>query len=190
MLSDSRRRASRSDQVRGQPRMTGRIGTGVAISGATVHPSPGPDFFLGCAGLRPACGRDARAPGRRYPPCRKRNRRRRRRGCRSETGVYESTTRSHHFPPRDIRMPLLPFGTQAGRGFSNDLHRLENGELTPPILREFVIRQPFRERHGITCRNQHVHQTRRVVTPHGSLGKTRGSPACGCGFGCLRRRRE
>ena len=29
-----------------------------------------------------------------------------------------------------------------------------------------------------------------VVTPHGSPEKTRGSPFCGCGFGCLRRRRE
>ena len=51
-----------------------------------------------------------------------------------EIGVYESITHSYDFSPRDIRMPLLGFGTQVRCCFSNDLHRLENGELTPSVL--------------------------------------------------------
>ena len=76
-----------------------------------------------------------------------------------EVGVYESVSHPHDFTPGYIRIPLPRFGTQAGRRFSNDLHRLEYCELTPSIPRELGVRQPVRESHGFTGRNQHIQQT-------------------------------
>ena len=76
-----------------------------------------------------------------------------------EAGVYESVSHPRDFTPRDIRIPLPRLDTQAGRRFSNGLHRLEYGELTPSISREIGVQQPVRKSHRLTVSNQHVQQT-------------------------------
>ena len=75
-----------------------------------------------------------------------------------EVGMYESMTHANDFSPRDVRMPLPRFGAQAGRRFSDDLHRFENGELTAPVLRELGVRQSVREAYSVTGGDKHVQQ--------------------------------
>ena len=59
--------------------------------------------------------------------------------------MYEAIAHSHDLPPRDGRVrPLGVFAHMRG-SFTNDLYRLQNRELGPSVMGEFLVRHAFHE---------------------------------------------